>query len=101
MFNSVVQWGKSVGEPIRWREYTLVPQNRSLRIHFPFGGLVWNRPVAVSVQRADGETQMLSVYDQTRLAQIAIVACAVAAGLVGAAWRARAARSIHTQEIKR
>ena len=88
MFNSVVQWGKISGQPITWREYTLVPQTRSLRIRLPFGGLVWNRPLGVSVRSAGGEAQMVRVRDRTRWLQLAIVACAFAcSGLLAAVGR--------------
>lgn len=49
-------------------ETDLILESRALSAAGPFGGVVWNRPVAV---RVDGETR-LPIIDVTRRRQIAL-----------------------------
>jgi hypothetical protein len=49
---------------------TVTPQTRVLTVRLPFGGFVWNRPVAVQVER-DGRIERIPIVDFTRLAQLA------------------------------
>jgi hypothetical protein len=34
------------------------------------GGLIWNRPTAIQVEREDGSQELVPIYDVTRLSQI-------------------------------
>ena len=63
----------------------ITPQARVLALHTPFGGLVWNRPSAVLVER-DGEITRTRIVDLTRLVQTALWACLLL-GLVAAVQR--------------
>ena len=71
----------SAGEPVKVDDLTVYPVARSYRIDFPAakGGIVWNRPLAVIVEDADGNRQILPVIDRTRQLQILIFA----AGFLG------------------
>jgi hypothetical protein len=62
------------GQPIKVGETLITPISQNLRLTFPnfSGGVIWNRPVAVRVQTADGGEQQIPVQDVTRLAIIGI-----------------------------
>jgi len=70
------------GKPLKVGDQTITVVSRALRWSPPwgFGGVVWNRPVAVKVLTANGVEHTLPVVDETRRRQIIIVAL----GLVGA-----------------
>jgi hypothetical protein len=53
---------------------TVTPRSRALVVRGPRGGLVWNRPTAVLVER-DGKSCRVPIVDVTRILQ---------AGLLGA-----------------
>ena len=67
-----IKWQTKTGEPITAGGRTITPQSKALVIHFPFGGLVWNRPTAVLVQQGD-QTEQITIPDVTRLAQLALL----------------------------
>jgi len=64
------------GKSITTGSWTITPVSRSLRLLIPFPrgglGLMWNRPVAVTVQAGDGPTHRLPVVDHTRRIQALI-----------------------------
>ncbi len=67
----IVQWEKVTGEPMQIEDVRLTPQSRVLSVRFPSGGLVWNRPVSVIVERA-GKREILRVPDVTLFTQLAL-----------------------------
>ena len=46
-------------------------QTQTFTFRLPFGGMVWNRPSAVLVERDDG-TQRIPIVDVTRVVQIVL-----------------------------
>jgi hypothetical protein len=65
------------GEEIKVGEKTLIPFSNVWRIKFPGnqgGSIVWNRPSSVLVRSADGEEQILTIYDLTRRIMISLFA---------------------------
>jgi hypothetical protein len=54
----------------------ITPEASVLTVRLPFGSFLWNRPRAVLVEQA-GEIKRLPITDVTRLAQVAIWACAL------------------------
>jgi hypothetical protein len=63
------------GQPVRAGELSLKPEARVLRLQFPWGGFVWNRPVAVVVD--DGRRiERMAIVDVTRAAQVGLLAIA-------------------------
>lgn len=48
----IIRWQTLSGEPITVGDVTITPQSQALIIRLPFGGLVWNRPVAVLVEHS-------------------------------------------------
>ncbi len=71
MLNSMIQFETSASSPIRIGDKSITLYARTLQLKFPksTGGLVWNRPVSVRVQNADGTEQALPVRDVTRRVQ--------------------------------
>ena len=82
------------GEPVAAGGVRATPQARVLEVHWPGGGLVWNRPVAVTVER-DGQTMRMPIVDATRVAQLALGAFAAFYSVMTAARVARSMRRPH------
>ncbi len=70
------------GSPFQVGDQTVTVVSRALRWTWPmgFGGIVWNRPVAVKIRTANGVEHVLPVVDETRRRQIMVFIL----GLVGA-----------------
>ena len=68
---------KSSGRPVTAGNLVLTPVSQAVLIRTPgqVNGLVWNRPVAVRVQRVEREQapQDVPVYDYTRRTQMLIL----------------------------
>jgi hypothetical protein len=64
-------------------DWLLVPISRSLTIRLPavLGGLVWNRPLGLLVERS-GERRFIPIRDRTRQLQWLLLGAGVAAVLV-------------------
>ena len=69
-------------------EATITPQSQALIIRFPFGGFVWNRPVAVVVERG-GQSERIPIVDVTRLAQLGVLGLTLAFSIIIAVLAAR------------
>ncbi len=67
----IVQYQTISAEPIVVGDTKVTPQAQALTVRLPFGGFVWNRPVAVLVERDDG-TQRIPIVNVTRLVQIVL-----------------------------
>ena len=84
-----IAWAQEApAAPVTVGEVTVTPRARALVVRLPHGGFVWNRPTAVTVQRA-GTVRRVPVVDGTRLLQLALLALAVA---LAAARRSHAER---------
>ncbi len=59
------------GKPITAGDITVTPQAQALILRWPGGGWVWNRPVAVLVERG-GNVERIPIIDVTRFAQIGL-----------------------------
>jgi hypothetical protein len=70
--NDVMQWQTLSGEPVIVGDVTLTPQAQALTIRWRNGGFVWNRPVAVLVERL-GQTERIPIVDVTRGAQFTLL----------------------------
>ena len=89
MSASIFQITTQTGEPIAVGDRRLLLRSRAVQVKFPMGGgIIWNRPVAVVVQRDGSPDQILPVRDVTRMAQIALLVT----GMLGAFLIARAFR---------
>ncbi|MEM7113826.1 MAG: hypothetical protein AAF614_15430 [Chloroflexota bacterium] len=66
-----IQWVEQVGTAVQVGDQIVTPQSQALHLETPFGGLVWQRPIAVLVER-DGTTEKVPIIDKTRTAVWAI-----------------------------
>lgn len=69
------------GPPILVDETSVIPQSRVLTVRWPGGGWVWNRPVAVLVEK-NGQVSRLPILDITRMAQIGFLFFSFVIGIV-------------------
>ena len=65
------------GEAVTVGDASITPQSQALTLRWPNGGFVWNRPLAVLVER-DGETERIPIVDVTLVAQAALLGLTVA-----------------------
>jgi hypothetical protein len=66
-----------LGDPVSVGDVTVTPQSQAIVARWPNGGWVWNRPVAVLVER-EGETERIPIVDVTRIAQLGLFALSIA-----------------------
>jgi hypothetical protein len=74
----IIQWETQSGPSRVIGDAIITPQSQALTLHTPVYGFVWNRPVSVVVERADGVVT-LPIVDVTRLALIIVLADAITA----------------------
>lgn len=67
-----LSWDKVSGEPLTVRDMRITPQARALRVRFPYGGFVWNRPVSLVVERAEIR-DTVTIPDVMLMAQFGMV----------------------------
>ncbi len=79
-----IDWApEASGAPVTAGEVIVTPWARALVLRLPQGGLVWNRPTALTVQRA-GTVRRVPVVDLTRLLQLGLLALAAAIAVAAA-----------------
>jgi hypothetical protein len=55
-------------------DVTVTPQSQALAVRWPFGGFVWNRPVAILVERGGPRSvERMHVVDVTRMVQLGLL----------------------------
>lgn len=67
------EWQIKPGRSVTVGEMTITPQSQALVVRFPFGGLVWNRPVKVLVEQ-DGQFEEIPVVNVTGTAVLTFAA---------------------------
>lgn len=72
---------KHLGEPITVGDLTVTPQSQALIVRWPRGGLVWNQPAAVLVERG-ARAERLSIHDVTRIVRWALFGLSVVFSLI-------------------
>ena len=77
----MLQWQAVSGDKITVGDATVTPQWQALTVRWPRGGLVWNRPVAVLVERGE-ETERIPVVDVTRMAQLGLLGLSLAFSMI-------------------
>lgn len=80
-FGEFFRWTTQAGTPITVNGTTITPLAQSLTLRWPRGGLVWNRPVALLINRK-GQQEQLPIVDVTRIAQVVLFFIFMALGLV-------------------
>ena len=78
-----LEWQTVLGSPVRIGDVTVTPESQALILHWPNGGFVWNRPLAVLVEH-NGRMERVLIPDVTRIAQIALLIGMVLLGVVTA-----------------
>ena len=57
------------GQPVTVDNLTMTPRSQALIVRLPIGAFVWNRPVAILVER-DETAKRLPIVDITRILQL-------------------------------
>jgi hypothetical protein len=78
-----LEWQTVLGNPVRIGDLTVTPESQALIMHWPNGGFVWNRPLAVLVER-NGRTERVPIPDVTRIAQVVLIIGMVLLSVVAA-----------------
>jgi len=65
-------WQQESGETVTVGEVAATPQSQALTVRWPRGGWVWNRPVAILVERGEEDQERIPITDVTRVAQLAL-----------------------------
>lgn len=74
--NDIFQFETVDGESKAIDDLIITPQSQALSVRWTHGGFVWNRPLAVLVERA-GETERIPIIDVTRVAQLTLYGLAI------------------------
>ena len=67
----MLRWQTVSGDKVTAGDVTVTPQSRALTIRWPYGGLVWNRPVGILVERGE-QAERIPIVDVTRMAQLGL-----------------------------
>jgi hypothetical protein len=89
--HEMVEWQQHAGDKLSLGNASVTPLSQALVIRTPIGGYVWNRPVAVLVER-DGRQQRLPIVNvilQARLAMLGLGLTITGLGLIYSALRRR------------
>jgi hypothetical protein len=78
-----VQLQTRSAEPLLLGNVTLIPQAQALVVRWPHGGWVWNRPVAVLVER-NGQVERIPIRNITKLIQWSLLAFTI--GFIALTW---------------
>ena len=87
----IVHWQTISGDRVKIGDVALSPQSKALTIRWPNGGLVWNRPVAVLVERDTG-TERIPIVDVTRMAQLTLLGLSIVFSIIALVLSARQRR---------
>jgi hypothetical protein len=82
--SEMVRWQRMEGEPTTVGELTITPESQALMVRWPGrwqGGYVWNRPVAVLVER-DGQQERIPIVDVTRVARLGLLLSSAALAFI-------------------
>jgi hypothetical protein len=71
-----ISWELHKADAVMHRGVRVIPEARSLVLRGPWGGFVWSRPVAVSVER-EATAERLPIVDVTLLVQMLLLALVV------------------------
>ncbi len=69
----IIKWQTVSGEAVTVGDVTVVPQSQALMLRWGrYGGLVWNRPAGILVERG-GQTERIPIVDVTRAVQLGLL----------------------------
>jgi hypothetical protein len=84
----ILQWQELSGNPVTVGDISITPQSRVLTVRSRFGGIVWNRPTGILVERG-GEIKRLPVVDVTRTVLLALLGVSLLVTIFGRSIRER------------
>ena len=87
-----IEWRTDSGSPVSVGDVMVTPQSQALIVHWPNGGFVWNRPVAVLVERGH-EQECMRILDVTRILQVGLIVFSILLGIFTAKLRVRNRRN--------
>lgn len=93
-FRDLVEVRTRSHDPVGVGDRTITLQSKAVSIRWPGGGGVWNRPVAVLVER-DGQVVRVPIVDVTRLAILAMV------GTTALIWLLALSRSMRQRQERK
>jgi hypothetical protein len=93
----IARWERIDGPTVVSSIGEVTPEARALVVRFPFGGIVWTKPVAVRIERA-GSTERIPIPDPTRRAQIGFIAAIVVVFLLTLLTAGKRSRSNESNE---
>ena len=71
--DEIIKWQTISGEAVTVGDVTVLPQSQALMLRWGrYGGLVWNRPAAILVERGD-QTERIPIVDFTRAVQLGLL----------------------------
>lgn len=83
--NKLFQVKTYEGDPVTIQGVTITPQSQALTLRWPHGGFVWNRPLALLVERGK-ETERIPIVDVTLMAQVALLGLTLLVSVAGLLW---------------
>lgn len=86
------KWQTTSGDKVTVGDVTVTPQSQALTIRWPNGGLVWNRPGAILVERGE-QTERIPIVDVTRIAQLGLLGLSLEVRPISSWGKAMLARS--------
>ncbi len=78
-----LRWSTIEGQPLKAGNMVVTPISQSLIVRLPFGGFIWNRPVAIRVENEAGE-ERIAIVDVTRRIQLGLILSGL--GLLFVTW---------------
>jgi hypothetical protein len=85
----LIEWQTLSGEARTVGESIVTPQSQALIVRMPYGGVIWNRPVGILVER-DGKVERYPIVDVTRLVLLLLALAGFSMTLMN--WLARMSR---------
>jgi hypothetical protein len=76
------KWQTVSGDTVTVDDVAVTPQSQALSVRWPRGGWVWNRPVAVLVERGE-KSERIPIVDVTRAAQLGLYGLGLVFAIVG------------------
>lgn len=72
MFKKIFYQQNLHGEKTTVGQVSVTPLSQVLMIRWPYGGLIWNRPQAILVER-DGQMERIRIMNVTRMSQLGLL----------------------------
>ncbi len=81
-----IDFRRAKSRPLRDGDRVITLESQALLLRLPFAVAVWNRPVAVQLERA-GTVERIPIRDWTRVGELSIAALIMASLFIGIAFQ--------------